>query len=669
MSWIAVAAVAGATLGPSIMGGGGQQQVSNTQTTRPEAQPYMADLMGQGWALTQQPYTPYPGERTAGFQKLQNQAFTGAGNMQVSPYLAQSGSALQDYMNRAANIQYRPTQYGNQFTSPDAYQAGIFQANQVTPQQLQNYQMFAPQDVSAQTNVADQMSAAQSNYNPQLTNYQMAAPERVAAQQNQAAQMSAAQTDFKPDLQTFQMAGPEKVGTKSFVDEGTADKYMSPYMQKVVGAQQREARRASDIQGQQNAAAAVGKGAFGGSRSALIEAERQRNLATQLGDIEATGQQQAFQNAQQQFNAEQGYGLQASLANQQAGLTAGGQNLSAQLGVQQLGAQTGLQAALANMNSQQQANVQNQAAQLQAMGMNSSQALQAALANQQAGLTAGGQNLSANLGVQQLGTQTGTQMALANLSNQQQSNVQNQAAKLQAMGLNSAQALQAALANQTMGYNVGSQNLAANLGIQQLGAGQNLTAQQLNQAAALQAMGMGESSRQFGYGQGMTAAGLNAQYGQAANQLNEQANQYGAGLGLQGLQTAGGMANTLGNIGNLGYQQQMGIYGLQNQFGGQQQQQQQNILNQQYQDFMNQRYYPQSQLSWFSGLASGSPLSTNTAAYTPAPSTVSQVAGLAGAGAGMYGMYNMANRPYAEGGEVKEGTGAGLAELAISKMA
>ena len=177
-------------------------------------------------------------------------------------------------------------------------------------------------------------------------------------------------------------------------------------------------------------------------------------------------------------------------------------------------------------------------------------------------------------------------------------------------------------------------------------------------------MGMGESSRQFGYGQGMTAAGLNAQYGQAANQLNEQAKQYGAGLGLQGLQTAGGMANTLGNIGNLGYQQNMGILGLQSQFGGMQQQQQQNVLNQQYQDFMNQRYYPQSQLSWFSGLAAGSPLSTNTTAYTPAPSLLSQVAGLGTAG---YGMYKMAGM--AEGGEVKDATGAGLADLAISKIA
>lgn len=469
MSWIATAAVAGAVLGPSLLGGdgggGGGQQQSSTQTTRKEAAPYMPDLMAKGWELTNQPYMPYPGERIANFTDLQNKSFTGAENVQVSPELGIASKGLQDYMGRAANMQYDPSKYTNQFNAPAAYQAGSFAADKVSAPQLQNYQMTGPQDVRAQT-----------------------------------------------------------FGGQSAQD------YMSPYMQNVVDVQQREAQRASDIQGQQNAAQAVGKGAFGGSRSALVEAERQRNLATQKGDIQAQGQQAAYQNAQAQFNADQ------------------------------------------------------------------------------------------------------------------------------------TRQMQAALANQGMGYNVGAQNLAANLGVQSLGAGQNLTAQQLNQAAGLQAANMGEQSRQFGYGQDMTAAGMGAQYGQAANQLNEQSRQYGAGLGLQGLQTAGGFANNLGNIGNLGYQQQMGIYGLQNQYGTQQQQQQQNILNQQYQDFQNQRAYPQSQLSWFSGLAAGSPLSTSTTAYTPAPSLASQLGGLATAG---YGMYKMAGM--AEGGMTN--SGAGLAELAISKMA
>jgi hypothetical protein len=123
-------------------------------------------------------------------------------------------------------------------------------------------------------------------------------------------------------------------------------------MQNVVNIQQREAQRAADIAGTQRGAQAVGAGAFGGSRQAIMDAEAARNLSQQKGDIQARGLQSAFQNAQQQFNAEQGYGLQAQQANQGAGLTVGQQNLAALLGIQQLGAGQNLQAQLAN---QQQA--------------------------------------------------------------------------------------------------------------------------------------------------------------------------------------------------------------------------------------------------------------------------------------------------------------------------
>ena len=164
------------------------------------------------------------------------------------------------------------------------------------------------------------------------------------------------QTVNAPQLQQFQMAAPERVAAQTFLRPGTAEAYMSPYQQAVTEIEKREASRASDILQQQQAAQAVRAGAFGGSRQAIVEAERQRNLAQQLGDIQARGVQGAFGQAQQQFNAEQQARLQAELANQQAGISTGIQNLAAQLGVQQLGAQTGMQAQLAN----QQANLEQQ---------------------------------------------------------------------------------------------------------------------------------------------------------------------------------------------------------------------------------------------------------------------------------------------------------------------
>ena len=74
---------------------------------------------------------------------------------------------------------------------------------------------------------------------------------------------------------------------------------MSLYMQNVVDIQKREAQRDADIRRQQLAAQAVGARAFGGSRDAIQQAEFDRNLQQQLADIQATGQQAAFQQAQQ----------------------------------------------------------------------------------------------------------------------------------------------------------------------------------------------------------------------------------------------------------------------------------------------------------------------------------------------------------------------------------
>jgi hypothetical protein len=86
-----------------------------------------------------------------------------------------------------------------------------------------------------------------------------------------------------------------------------------------------------------------------------MEAEAARNLALQKGDIQAQGQNAAFQNAQQQFNTQQQRDLQAQLANQGMGFNVGQQNLNAMLGVQQLGAGQNLQAQLANQQTFQQA--------------------------------------------------------------------------------------------------------------------------------------------------------------------------------------------------------------------------------------------------------------------------------------------------------------------------
>ena len=144
---------------------------------------------------------------------------------------------------------------------------------------------------------------------------------------------------YAPTLENYQMGGADKVATKSFTDKGTAASYMSPYMANVLDIQNKELERQAGIAGTQRGAQAAKAGAFGGSRQGIENAEAQRNLAMMKNANTAQGMQQAYGQAMQQFNAEQGYGLQGQIANQQAGLTVGQQNLGANLGVQQLGTQ------------------------------------------------------------------------------------------------------------------------------------------------------------------------------------------------------------------------------------------------------------------------------------------------------------------------------------------
>jgi hypothetical protein len=157
-----------------------------------------------------------------------------------------------------------------------------------------------------------------------------------------------------PNLQNYQMGPAERVSAQNFGGQSAQD-YMSPYMQNVVDIQQREAQRSADIAGTQRNAQAVGAGAFGGSRQAVMEAEAARNLATQKGDIQAQGLQAAYGQAQQQFNADQARQMAAQQANQGAGLTVGQQNLGANLGIQQLGSSQNMQAQLANQQAFQTA--------------------------------------------------------------------------------------------------------------------------------------------------------------------------------------------------------------------------------------------------------------------------------------------------------------------------
>lgn len=236
------------------------------------AKPYAKDTLAKAAALTdinQNPYQQYKGERIAGFQPMQQQAFESAANMRPSEQLG-LGTSLAG----AAGLGALGTNY----------RAGRFSGGQFG--------------------------------------------NREAAQ------------------------------------------YMSPYIEQAMQPQLREAERASDIQAQQQRAQAVGAGAFGGSRQAIVEAERLRNLGQQQGDIRARGYQTAYEQAANQYNQDMARRMQAQQLGEQSrqyGASLGMQGLQTalqsagqlgQLGQTQYGQQTGIIGLQGQMGAQQQQQAQ-----------------------------------------------------------------------------------------------------------------------------------------------------------------------------------------------------------------------------------------------------------------------------------------------------------------------
>jgi len=203
----------------------------------------------------------------------------------------------------------------------------LYQASQLTDINKNPYKTYDQNRIAGFTPMQEQAQQAASGM--------QAAPQLGQATTGlNTAMQGALGTQYKFDPYQSQQAS-----TQDFRGQGTAESFMNPYMQNVVDIQKREAGRQSGIQGTQQQAQATQAGAFGGGRDAIMRAERERNLGQQMGDIQAQGSNAAFQQAQQQFNAQNQLGLQAQMANQGAGLNAA--QLNAQQG--QYGAGLGLQ--------------------------------------------------------------------------------------------------------------------------------------------------------------------------------------------------------------------------------------------------------------------------------------------------------------------------------------
>ena len=206
---------------------------------------YVSDMLGKTRALADKPYNAYGGPLTAGASDLQNKAVAGYGALdpnQSTDVNAYGGSTA-------------PGSYGGGITAGSfgfGSGPGSFGFGSAAGQGYSSGFNAGSADLSGM-----QAGIFQNDYNPQAFNAQ-------AAQQ-----------------------------------------YMNPYLQAALNPQIAEVRRQEAITQSQDAGRAAQAGAFGGSRSFIMDAERARNTGQQIADITGQGYARAFDTAQGQFNTEQ----------------------------------------------------------------------------------------------------------------------------------------------------------------------------------------------------------------------------------------------------------------------------------------------------------------------------------------------------------------------------
>jgi hypothetical protein len=282
-----------------------------TQTDLPEyVQPYFERLLKRGEAESNQQYTPYQGERLAYFSpdELASQGMTRGYAQAGTPQEYQLASQRAAMLGGPYGSGYQADYLGDTYDAQgygSGYQAGLVGSGYQAGQQREGYdaQSYQPgyQAQGLQSGYRAQDNFSTYNPNARQSGYQ-------------AGQVGPA----------FQQLGYEE----------NIDRFMSPYQQAVTDVQKREATRQSEMMGDKTADAAAMSGGLGGYREAIMQSERERNLGTQLDDIQAKGSQAGFQSAQQQLAAERASGLDASRFGLQQ-FTAGEQARQAQEQMQQ----------------------------------------------------------------------------------------------------------------------------------------------------------------------------------------------------------------------------------------------------------------------------------------------------------------------------------------------
>lgn len=306
--------------------------ISPSQSTlSPNFADYVYRMLAKGEQAANLPYQPYTGQRYAGVSPLQLQAFSGIANLADPAAFAEA----QRFMTMAG------TNAGNTFYTPTSFTTGLSPAPAGTTQPIgvaslpmggaaRNVNLPTVEEVVSRFGVTP-------GWNTQTPSTAIPTGQTLEGR-------------FPEAEQTFADGGLASLATpqQNPFQLGDVASYMSPYMTNVMDIEAREARRQADIGRTAEQARLAQAGAYGGSRQAIMEAERQRNLQTQMGDIATKGLQSAYDRAMEQRLKESGLGLEAQKLGEQSrqfgaefGLKGQQAQLQAGLGLGQLGVQQG----------------------------------------------------------------------------------------------------------------------------------------------------------------------------------------------------------------------------------------------------------------------------------------------------------------------------------------
>jgi hypothetical protein len=141
-------------------------------------------------------------------------------------------------------------------------------------------------------------------------------PQQVSAQGIAALpQVQGASYDpAKVDRAGTQIGGIGDVQNTTFGTE-QMNQYMSPYRQGVIDQTVNEMLRANDKARLSDQARATKAGAFGGSRHGILDAERERNFQTTLGNTVGQLLDQGYGQARDQFNTDTARGVDVQKTN------------------------------------------------------------------------------------------------------------------------------------------------------------------------------------------------------------------------------------------------------------------------------------------------------------------------------------------------------------------